>query len=88
MLGNFKKILNTNREIYLCVKVRPNAVATNVRDVLADETLKIDIAAPAERGKANVELIRFLATEFGVNRVNVRIISGAGERTKLIKIQK
>jgi len=86
MFSNFKKILNTGQEVYLRVKVRPNAADTALKTLLADETLKIDLAAPAERGKANAELIRFLAKEFGVDRENVKILSGVGERVKLVKI--
>jgi len=75
------------KELYLRVKVRPNAAVTAIKDIMADETIKIDIAAPAERGKANDELTRFLAGEFRVGKDSVKIISGAGERIKLLKIQ-
>ena len=60
-----------------------------VKQVLADkdgDIIKIDIPAPAVRGKANQALINFLAGEFEVNKKNVRIISGAGDRLKLVKI--
>jgi hypothetical protein len=87
MLEELKQQCQQNGEVYLRVKVRPNAAETALKEVLADETIKIDVAAPAERGKANAELIRFLAGEFGVAKENVRIISGAGERVKLVKIK-
>ena len=81
------KLLNEN-EIYLRLKDRPNATATAVKDIKDDETVEINIAAKPERGKANAELIKFLAKEFGVAKDKVKIISGAGERVKLVKIKK
>ena len=47
---------------------------------------KFDIAAPAVKGKANQELIKFLAKQLETVVGNIKIISGAGERIKLIKI--
>lgn len=84
------KILRGKGEVYLRVKVRPSAAKTEIRGILeeGEETIKIDIAAPAERGKANQELINFLAREFGVKSVQVRIVSGISEKIKLIKIKK
>ena len=69
------------------VKARPNAAATEIKDIMDDETVKIDVAAKPEKGKANAELIKFLAREFAVDKNNIRIIGGAGERVKLIKIK-
>lgn len=86
MLQQFFEQLKNNGETYLRVKVRPGAAATAVREVMADETLKIDVAAAPERGRANAELVRFLAAEFGVAGENVKILSGAGDRVKLVKI--
>ena len=82
LLTDFKK----NGEVYFRVKVRPSAAESKISGVLADETMKINIAAPAEKGKANAELIKFLAKTFAVSKERVKLISGAGERTKLIKI--
>ncbi|HOZ56374.1 MAG: hypothetical protein BWY51_00403 [Parcubacteria group bacterium ADurb.Bin316] len=75
-------------EIYLRIKVRPSAAKNSFREKLADGTWKIDIAATPERGKANQELIKFLAQEFKVKKDNIKIISGAGEHIKLIKVIK
>lgn len=91
MLEKFKEKLRGGGEVYLRVKVRPGAVKSAVREVMGDEdneTIKIDIAAEPTRGKANEELIKFLAEEFGANKSKIKIISGMGERLKLIKIIK
>ena len=86
MLELYKRQLKNRGELYLRVKVRPGAVKTTVIKVMDDETIKIDIAAPPIKGKANQELIKFLAKEFDILKNNVKIVSGAGERVKLIKI--
>jgi len=91
MLSQYIKKFNQAGEIYLRIKVRPGANATSVKQVLQDsdgEIIKIDIAAPAHKNKANSELIKFLAHEFAINRNNVKIIGGAGERVKLVKMVK
>jgi len=83
-----KKLYQENGEVYLRVKVRPKAAKTCFKEVTADETVKIDLAAAPVRGKANQELIKFLAEQFDADKNNVKIISGAGERVKLVKIIK
>lgn len=56
------------------------------RGVMDDETVKIRIAAPPEKGKANKELIKFLSKELSVSKEQITIISGKTEPVKLVKI--
>jgi len=70
----------------LTAKVRPNSDQTAIQGILEDGTWKIDIAAPPEKGKANKELIRFLADRYGVPKINVEIISGHMASLKRIRI--
>ncbi len=86
MLNELKKKLKNEKEVYLRLKVRPGAGRTEVKGIMADETIKVEVAAAPVRGRANEELIKFLARQFAVSKNNVKIISGAGERVKLIKI--
>jgi len=86
MFVKLKKLYQEKGEVYLRVKARPNASKTCFKEIMADETVKIDLAAAPEKGKANQELIKFLAKQFDVANGNVKIISGAGERLKLVKI--
>lgn len=85
---NYLEELNKKKELYLRVKVRSSAPKTILKDIMKDETIKIDIVAKAEKGKANQELINFLAANFSVSKNNVKIISGKTDRVKLIKIWK
>lgn len=77
-----------NSDVYLRVKVCPRSSRTEFKEKMADETYKINIAAPAEKGKANQSLLKFLASALGVSQNKISIISGAGDRVKLIKINK
>jgi len=49
-------------------------------------TVKIRLAAPAVRGRANEALVNFLASSFGVPRRNVTLVRGETGRTKTVRI--
>lgn len=68
------------------IRVRPHAKRSCIRETMADGSLKIDIKAPADQGKANGELVRFLAEEFNVPASHVEIVSGQTGRKKVIRI--
>ncbi len=88
MLKLYKRQLKNKGELYLRVKVRPGAVRTAVIKAMDDETIKVNIAAPPVKGRANQELIRFLAKEFAVLKNNVKIVSGGSGRVKLVRVVK
>ena len=58
------------------------------RGVLRKQTrgLVIGLAAPAEKGKANEELIALVAELAGVARRDIRILRGASARIKTLRI--
>ncbi|MEP7352752.1 MAG: DUF167 domain-containing protein [Acidobacteriota bacterium] len=70
----------------LQIKVIPGSQKTEVVGEMADGTLKIRVAAPREKGKANEELCDFLAKHFGVPRTAIRIMSGLTSARKLIRV--
>lgn len=89
MLSKYKEKLNRAGELYIKIKARPGASETKIKRILKNENeeiFKIDIAGVPENGRANQELIRFLAEEFAVFRKNVKIVSGLNSRVKIIKI--
>lgn len=75
-------------DLVLNIRVRPQARQTKITSTLADGSIKIALAAPAEDGKANAELIRFLAEEYGVDRQKIEIVTGQTNRRKTIRIQR
>ncbi len=68
------------------VRVHPGASATRFKELMSDGTLKIDIAAAPEDGKANVALRKFLSKEFDVPIAHVEILSGETGRKKVVRI--
>lgn len=68
------------------VRARPHAPQSKFIDVLDDGSVKIDIAAPAEDGKGNVALCKFIGKLFNVPVLNVKILSGKTARLKLVRV--
>jgi uncharacterized protein (TIGR00251 family) len=64
------------------VQVKPNARKSEILEETENE-IKIAIAAPAQDGKANTELIRFLKKEKGWKAT---IVKGKTSKTKLVKV--
>lgn len=75
-----------NGSVSFYVRARPGMASTRAVEVMDDESIKIDIAAPAQAGKANVELIKYIAREFDVGKDQVSIVSGATARMKLVRV--
>ncbi len=69
------------------VKVIPGSAKSEICGEMTDGTLKVKIAAPPEKGKANDVLCAFLAEHYGVPRSAVTIVSGHCAARKLVRIQ-
>lgn len=69
----------------LAVSVVPNAKRT-AADGLHDGALRVRLAAPPVDGKANDELVRWLAAELKLPRRAVRLLRGASARRKQLEI--
>jgi len=72
--------------VVLVLHVQPGAKRTEVVGVHGD-ALKIRLAAPPVDGKANAELARFLAAEFGAPAARVTLVRGAAARRKTVRIE-
>ncbi|MEZ5310159.1 MAG: DUF167 domain-containing protein [Microthrixaceae bacterium] len=70
----------------LSIRVQPAGGCTRVVGLHGD-ALKIRVSAPANEGKANAELIRFLADTLGVGRSDVRFIRGQRNREKVVEVR-
>ena len=71
--------------LQLTLHVQPGASRTEVAGTHGD-ALKMRLAAPPVDGKANAELLRFLAEVFGVPRRNVTLLRGESSRAKVVRI--
>lgn len=67
----------------LTIKAKPNAKKTKITKV---ENIKIhlDVAAPAEHNKANIEILKFFTKQL---KKKVRIIKGKTSKEKVLKIE-
>jgi uncharacterized protein (TIGR00251 family) len=72
--------------MFLRVKIVPRSALSEIADELADGALKIKIAAPPERGRANAALVALLAERYHVPRSAITIVSGHSASRKLIRI--
>lgn len=71
--------------ITIQVKVKPNARVSTL-DRNDDGTWLARLKSPPVDGKANAELIALIAGRFRCRKADVEIRSGAGGRTKLVRI--
>jgi len=71
--------------VVLSLHVQPGAKRTGVAGIHGD-ALKIRLAAPPVDGKANAELLRFLAAAFGVPLRNVTLVRGEASRQKTVRV--
>lgn len=78
--------LARGRSLVLSLKVTPRSPRTAWAGMLDDGVLRVRVAAPPDQGKANAELIRFLASELGLQTSRVEIISGATSTRKLVRL--
>ena len=82
-----RRLRSLSRAMIRRVKVIPRSVKSEVAGEMADGTLKVKIAAPPERGKANEVLCTFLASHYGVPRSAVSIVSGHSAALKLVRVE-
>lgn len=67
------------------VKVVPGASRTKIAGVLGD-ALKVAVAAPPEKGKANDAVVELLADRLGVGRKAVAVVAGTTNPRKTIRV--
>lgn len=70
----------------LRLAVQPGASRTEPMGV-HDGCLKLRVAAPPVDGRANDELVRWLARRLGVPRAQLRVVAGESSRRKSVAIE-
>lgn len=80
--------IQDSKTAILRVKVTPKSPKTEIAGELSDGTLKVRVAAPPERGKANAELCAFLAREVGVPVSRVEVVSGHTASLKMVRVSR
>jgi len=75
----------SERGVELGLRVHPNA-ARNELAGFSEGVLRVKVAAPPVKGKANKELIAFLAQKLGLSKGDLTILKGHTSRNKVISI--
>ena len=69
----------------LQVKVIPGASRDEIVG-LVNQTLRVRVVAPPERGKANAAAVRLIADVLHLPSSAVRVVAGHGSRLKIVEI--
>jgi hypothetical protein len=71
--------------VVFTAKIVPGSSRTTVAGVL-DDMVKIRVAAPPEKGKANQCLVAYLAEQLGVKKNQIDILAGQTNPVKQVRI--
>jgi uncharacterized protein YggU (UPF0235/DUF167 family) len=72
-------------DVRFAVRLTPRGGSDHV-DGVTDGVLRARVSAPPVEGAANQALLRLIAHELDVPRRYVRLVAGAGGRTKLVAV--
>jgi len=78
--------LNQKDKIYLNIKVQPRARKPGIEKVSPGE-YKIRVSAPPSKGEANKEVVKTLASHFGLPPSSVKIVRGQKSQRKLVLLE-
>ena len=76
--------------VRIAVKLTPGARAERIQGVSTEAdgsaVLRVAVAAPPERGRANEALLRLLAKRWRLTRTSLSLVSGAAQRRKTLHL--
>jgi uncharacterized protein (TIGR00251 family) len=78
--------LKEKNKLHLTVKVQPRARNPGI-DKLDTGEYRVRVHAPPTKGEANLEVIKTLASHFGVPPSHVRIVRGMRSRNKAVVVE-
>lgn len=79
-------LAETAEGVRIRLRVQPRARRTEVAG-LHGEAVKLRIQAPPVDGKANEEVVRFLAQRLGVPRSQLELVAGLSGRSKVVLVR-
>ncbi len=72
----------------ITVKAKPGSKRGNLVMEGADGLYEVHLKERPIDGKANLALVKVLAEHFGVTQRDIKIVSGASSRQKIVEIEK
>ena len=79
------QIQESREGVVFTAKIVPGSSRTAVAGVLGG-MVKIKVAAPPEKGKANQGLVAFLAERLGVKKNDITILAGQSNPVKQVQV--
>ncbi len=73
-------------DLIIQVQIQPRASRSEFAGITND-LLRVRITAPPIDNKANLHLIEFLATQFGIAKSRVQLLRGRKTRNKLLRVR-
>ena len=70
----------------LAIMIQPKSSRDEVAKILDDGTIKIRLKSPADDGKANKALVKFLSKILKVSTSKIDIVAGEKGKKKLVSI--
>jgi uncharacterized protein len=70
----------------ITVRVIPRSPRNEIVEVMPDGVLKVRLKAPPVEGKANLELIRFMADKLDIPPSKFEIVAGTKGKVKILTI--
>ena len=80
----FLRVVGNN--VLIEINVKPNAKESEIVGI-EDGLLKVSIDSPPVDGKANTEVVNFMASRFGVKKSYVSIIKGQTSHHKTVQFE-
>ncbi len=69
----------------LTIKAVPGSSRTQIGGLLGD-AVKINVAAAPEKGKANKELVKYLAKILDISKSSITIVAGEKDHRKVVRL--
>jgi uncharacterized protein len=83
-----KGFLTAAREgTVLNLRVAPGAKRTSIEGPYGEDAVRLKVAAPPVSGKANAEVVRFLAELLHVPRSDIAVIRSSSSRDKKVLVR-
>lgn len=73
--------------VRLSLKVSPGAKRSGIKGLYGGRAVKLSVASPPEKGRANAEVERLLAGPFGVGASEVEVVRAAAGRDKVAQVR-
>lgn len=86
MFDDLRQQLQNKGSVTFTVRVRPDAKRTAAKEVMTDGSVKIEVAAKADGGKANRAVLDFLCGVFGVAPGSAELLTGQTSRQKRVRV--